>query len=133
VYSKGHTILTIPESASLDEIVHLLAETHQHYFPVVDPDDNMVGIFTDDDVRAYLFDETIWKLAVARDVMVSHVVTVIPNDDLNTALQRFTSVNLDELPVVDPDNPGRLLGRLTRRETIAFYNRRLMQHKQGNG
>ena len=93
----------------------------------------MVGIFTDDDVRAYLFDETIWKLAVARDVMVSHVVTVTPNDDLNTALRRFTSVNLDELPVVDPDNPRQLLGRLTRRETIAFYNRRLMQHKQGNG
>jgi len=42
-------------------------------------------------------------------------------------------VNLDELPVVDPDSPGRLLGRLTRREMIAFYNRRLMQHKQGNG
>jgi len=133
VFSTSSRIMTIPESASLDEIVHLLAETHQHYFPVVDANDNMVGIFTDDDVRAYLFDETIWKLAVARDVMVTHVVTVTPEDDLNTALQRFTSVNLEELPVVDLENSRRLLGRLTRRETIAFYNRRLMQHKQGNG
>lgn len=132
VFSPKHTITTIPESASLDEIVHLLAETHQHYFPVVDSDGDLVGIFADDDVRAYLFDESIWKLAVARDVMVSNVVTVTLNDDLNTALQRFTSVNLDELPVVDAENPSRLLGRLTRREMIAFYNRRLVQHKQGD-
>lgn len=130
VFSPKITVMTIRESASLDEIVHLLAETHQHYFPVVDDDGCMVGIFTDDDVRAYLFDETIWKLAVARDVMNTNVVSVTPDDDLNTALQRFTSLNLDELPVVDPADSCKLLGRLTRRETIAFYNRRLMQHKQ---
>lgn len=130
VFTANKELITIPESASLDEIVHLLAETHQHYFPVVDTEGRMVGIFTDDDVRAYLFDETIWKVAVAGDVMITSVVTVTLDDDLNTALQRFTALNLDELPVVDSADSGRLLGRLTRRETIAFYNRRLMQHKQ---
>ena len=39
-------------------------------------------------------------------------------------------MNLDELPVLDSDNPGELLGMLTRRETIAFYNRRVIEHKQ---
>jgi len=109
----------------------MLAESHQHYFPVVDRDGRMVGIFTDDDVRSYLFDESIWRLAVARDVMTQKVVSVSPHDDLNIALQRFTSMNLDELPVLDEDDPGRLLGMLTRRETIAFYNRRLKEQKQG--
>ena len=58
----------------------------------------MVGIFSDDDVRTYLYDETLWRLANARDVMTSRIVKVSPDDDLNTALQRFTALNLDELP-----------------------------------
>ena len=131
VYSPKRDVATVSEAASLDEIVHMLAQSHQHYFPVVDQDGRMVGIFTDDDVRSYLFDESIWRLAVARDVMTQKVVSVSPNDDLNTALQRFTSMNLDELPVIDDDDPGKLLGMLTRRETIAFYNRRLKDQKQG--
>lgn len=130
VFQKRDDIRRVPESTSLDDIVHILAKTHQHYFPVIDDQGKMVGIFSDDDVRAYLFDETIWRLAVARDVMTTNLVSVSPSDDLNTALRHFTAMNLDELPVLDPEKPGELLGMLTRRETIAFYNRRVMEHKQ---
>ncbi|QDV14214.1 H(+)/Cl(-) exchange transporter ClcA [Rosistilla oblonga] len=121
----------IHESMSLDEIVHRLADNHQHYFPVVDADRNMVGIFTDDDVRSYLFHDAIWKLANASDVMTTNVVSVTPDDDLNTALGHFTALNLEELPVVEDHQSQRLLGMLRRRETIATYNRRIREHKEG--
>jgi CIC family chloride channel protein len=62
--------------------------------------------------------------------MTSDFVSVAPDDDLNTAMKRFTSLNLDELPVIDPDHPGHLQGMLRRKETIAAYNQRLMEHKQ---
>ncbi len=131
VFVPGRKVTLVPESMTLDEIVHLLAETHESYFPVVDRDNKVVGIFSARDVRTYLYDETIWHLAIAEDIMVSDIVSVTPDDDLNTALQRFTAVNLDELPVFDPAEPGKLLGMLRRKETIAFYNRQLLKHKQG--
>ncbi len=130
VYRKNQKLVFVPESMTLDEIVHVLAKTHQHYFPVVNEEQKMVGIFSSDDVRSYLYDETIWKLAVARDVMVTKIVSVVPEDDLNTALRRFTALNLDELPVLDPNDSGKLLGMLRRKETIAAYNRCLLEHKQ---
>jgi CIC family chloride channel protein len=131
VYRRDRQITMIPEAMTLDEIVHHLAENHQHYFPVVDCDNRMVGIFTDDDVRSYLYNDSIWTLALAGDVMISNFVSISPDDDLNTALKRFTSLNLDELPVIDPNNDaGTLLGMLRRKETIAAYNQRLMEHKQ---
>lgn len=131
VYQAGvNQVRLVPESTSLEEIVHILAETHQHYFPVVDPSRRMVGIFSSDDVRQYLYDETIWKLAVARDVMNSRVVSVTPDDDLNLALQAFTSTAIDEVPVVDPADRGRLLGTLRHKDTVAAYNRRLMEFKR---
>lgn len=130
VYQHNGSTMFIPESMSLDEIVHTLAKTEQQYFPVVDKENCMVGIFSAKDVRSYLYDETIWQLAVARDIMTTNILSVTPDDDLNVALKRFTALNLDQLPVLDPNDPGRLLGMLRRKETIAFYNQRLMEHKQ---
>ncbi len=115
------------QSATLDEIVHALAETPQDYFPVHDSQDKMLGIFTSRDVRAYLYDETIWSLTIARDIMVSRYLSVVPDDDLHTALQRFTERNIEELPVMDPGQPGKLLGMLRRKEAIAVYNQRLAE------
>ena len=123
-------LLRVPESMLLKQIVQMLAESRQHYFPVVDECDRMVGIFSSDDVRAYLYNDAIWELAMARDVMTSKLVTVTPEDDLNTALTRFTERNLDELPIVDPQDRGQLLGMLRRKDTIALYNGRLAELKQ---
>ena len=44
-------------------------------------------------------------------------------------LTRFTAMNIDELPVVAPDDKQRILGILRRKETIAAYNRRRLEHK----
>jgi CIC family chloride channel protein len=120
---------SVPESMPLRDILKLLPETRQNYFPVIDEPGRLLGIFSTDDVRAYLYNESIWQLAVARDVMTTRLVTVTPDDDLNTALQRFTELNLDELPVLDGAG-GRLLGMLRRKDVIAVYNRRLLEHKQ---
>lgn len=129
VFHRPPHLTKIPEAMRLKGIVHTLAMTSQRYFPVVDDDGKFVGIFSAEDVRSYLYDEALWELAVARDVMITDVVSVTPEDDLNTALRKFTALNLDELPVLDPDDPGALLGMLRRKEAIAAYNRRLVEHK----
>jgi len=122
-------VQTVTESMSLEVILQLLPESRQHYFPVVNPDQSLVGIFSMDDVRSYLYDDTLWQLAVARDVMTTRIVRVTPEDDLNTALGRFTERNLDELPVVDGATQ-QLVGMLRRKDAIAVYNRRLAEQKR---
>ncbi|MEZ6067257.1 MAG: hypothetical protein R3B90_16490 [Planctomycetaceae bacterium] len=53
-----------------------------------------------------------------------------PDDDLNTAMRAFTAVAIDELPVVDSENRRKLLGTLRHKDTIAAYNRKLMEYKK---
>jgi len=130
VYQPLNGLTMIPEAMPLERIVQILTTTQQSYFPVVNADGEMIGIFSGKDLRAYLYNEHVWRLAIARDIMVAEVVSVTPNDDLNTALRRFTSRNLDELPVVDPSNARKLCGMLRRKDTIAVYNRQLMEHKK---
>jgi CIC family chloride channel protein len=129
-YRKDRRIKTVPEAMPLASIVKLFSSTHQHYYPVVNSEEEIVGIFSTDDVRQYLYDETIWQLADAADVMTSPFLSVAPGDDLNVAMKKFTTLNLDELPVIDTDSPGKLLGMLRRKETIAAYNERLLERQQ---
>ena len=124
VYQRERKLRLVHEGTSLNDIVHLLAETPQRYFPVVDEHEQLLGIFSAEDVRSYLYDDTIWEIANARDVMKTPVITVTPEDDLNTALTRFTALNIDELPVIDPNDEQRILGVLRRKETINAYNQR---------
>ncbi len=129
VPSSQRPLVRIHESTPLRQILQIVAETRQPYYPVIDELGRMIGIFSADDVRAYLYNEAIWPLAVARDVMTANLVTVTPEDDLNTALTRFTQLNLDELPIVDPQDATHLLGMLRRKDTIALYNRLVKEHK----
>jgi CIC family chloride channel protein len=121
---------TVFEGMPLKDIVYMLAENRQHYFPVIESDGKFAGIFSSDDVRRYLFDSSFWPLINARDVMTSQVVSVSPETDLNTVMKRFTELNLDELPVVAADDPSRLLGMLRRKDVITRYNQTMLAHKQ---
>ncbi len=121
---------SVSESTSLHEILSMLPESHHNYFPVVDAQNRLVGIFSTNDVRSYLYDEALWKLAVARDIMTSNIICVVPGDDLNTAMERFTELNLDELPVVHEDDSTALLGMLRRKDAIGVYNRQLLERKK---
>ncbi len=121
---------TVSESTTLEEILRLIPRTSQRYFPVVDDRGILVGIFSEKDIRAYTYDDTLSRIAIAKDFMATEVLSVTLDDDLHTALRRFTTRNLDELPVVDQATPGKYVGMIRRRDAIALYNERISELKQ---
>ena len=62
------------------------------------------------------------RLVVAADIASSPVLTVDPEDDLHTALRRFTEKNIDYIPIVDPERRSHVLGMLSRHDVIAAYH-----------
>ena len=89
----------------------------------------MIGIFSSTDIRGLLFTPEIEHLVVMQDIAKSDVVTTTLTEDLNTVLQKFTIKNIDSLPVVQEDDKGILMGMLSRRDVIAFYNRQIQRLK----
>lgn len=115
----------VPQGMPLGEILRMAAMSRNTYFPVVNDSQRMVGIFSLRDLRAVLTGDGAGSLVVAIDVASSPVLTVSPKDDLHTALRRFTQKNIDDIPVVEPDDPGRVVGMLSRRDVIAAYHDRV--------
>ena len=119
----------IPQDMLFVEFKRYFAKTKQHYFPVMDQNGRLNGIFSSTDIRGVLFSSEIENLVVMKDIATSDIILTTPEEDLNTVLQKFTTKNIDSLPVVEPDDHGILIGMLTRRDVISFYNERIQEIK----
>ncbi|MCP4681549.1 MAG: chloride channel protein [Desulfobacterales bacterium] len=123
----------IPQDMPFSKFKQYFSETKQHYFPVMDQQERLIGIFSSTDIRGVLFSREIEELVVMKDISTSDLIITYPSEDLNTVLQKFTIKNIDSLPVVRDDDHGILIGMLNRREIISFYNTQIQQMKNING
>ena len=119
----------IPQDMRFVDFKRYFAKTKQHYFPVMDQNGRLNGIFSSTDIRGVLFSQEIEDLVVMQDIATSDIILTSPGEDLNTVLQKFTQKNIDSLPVVEEDDHGILIGMLTRRDVISFYNERIAEMK----
>ncbi|PID73413.1 MAG: chloride channel protein [Desulfobacterales bacterium] len=117
----------IPETMSFREFKTFFAETKQHYFPVMNEEHRLSGIFSSTDIRSVLFSEGLGHLVLMKDIATTSIIVTHPGEDLNTVLKKFTIRNIDSLPVVRTDDSGILVGMLNRREVIGFYNEKVQQ------
>lgn len=130
IFDPSRVVAVIPEDMSFDQYCHFFRRTEQHYFPVVNEEGRLTGIFSINDVRHCLFDEDLGPLVVMRDIAREDIITTTPSEDVNTLLKKFTLRNIDQMPVVRADDPTHLLGMISRREVIDFYNRTLQAIKE---
>ncbi len=119
----------IPQAMPFLEFKQYFSKTTQHYFPVMDSQERLVSIFSINDVRGVLFSPEIEHLVVMKDIGPSDIIVATPSEDLNSVLKKFTTKNIDSLPVVQEEDHGRLIGMLNRREVITFYNQKVAEMK----
>jgi CIC family chloride channel protein len=111
----------IPAAMPFKDLIQRVARSNQTLFPVVDGQGRLTGIFTLRDLRLALVGSEWGPLVLADDLATRPVLTVTPEDTLHTALRRMTELNVDEIPVVQPDDSTRLIGLLSRRELTSAY------------
>jgi CIC family chloride channel protein len=114
-------IETIPAAMPFRELIHLVARSTETLFPVVDGQGRLTGIFSLHDLRLALIGSEWGPLVLADDLAHRPVLSVTPKDSLHTALRYMTELNIDEIPVVDPNDSTRLLGLLSRRALTLAY------------
>lgn len=121
----------IPESTPFRELVGIISRSKNSYFPIVDDKGNMTGILSFSDMREIIFEEGLADLIVAKEVATTEVVSVTPWNNLNEAMEKFVSIDVAQLPVVDETNPKKVIAILTRGDIIASYNRKVLMSGLG--
>ncbi len=126
--NKVHAV--IPEDMNFVQFCRFFPKTEQHYFPVVDKNGKLSGIFSINDIRQCIFAEDLGQLVIMKDIARKDVIKTTPSEDINSVLKKFTIRNIDAIPVVSDDDPGEFLGMISRREVIDFYNKQIDKIKR---
>jgi CIC family chloride channel protein len=98
-------------------------KTGRHGFPVMDKDGTLYGMVSLEDYRRATNGklELVKNLEV-KDIATRIVVSVFPDETVGVALQRMAPRDLSRLPVVDRNDPKKLLGVVRRNDLVRAYD-----------
>ena len=119
-----HNVETINHGTPFQELLRIIAHSRYDRFPVVDDDQNFIGIINYTEIRNLLFDQSLSDLLVARDLVSTNHHLIPPDTPLREALKTFRKKrNISYFPVIDPAEPKKLLGILSQNDVLAAFRR----------
>ena len=119
---KPQPVVVVGEKMPLGQLIEVMANSQQIYFPVVDWGGRVTGILSISDIREVMFEESVHHLIVAKDVATPNVVRVFGQDSLQGALDKMVLLNVDELPVVKEEAPDEIIAMISKRDIIGYYH-----------
>ncbi|MEX1310247.1 MAG: chloride channel protein [Candidatus Sulfomarinibacteraceae bacterium] len=139
VMDTEEELVTVSPGTPFERIIELVAESEQHAFPVVDEQGDVVGLFSMTDVRRMMASPDVWSLLVASDLSVAAATMAYLelDDDLHTAVRRFTAFRHENLPVLAAPPPSKPEGMLSYQRVLEVYDEEIhrlqTQHEDAAG
>ncbi|HKJ04562.1 MAG TPA: CBS domain-containing protein [Geopsychrobacteraceae bacterium] len=119
-----HNVETIHHGTPFQELLRMIAHSRYDRFPVVDDQQNFVGIINYTEIRNLLFDPSLSNLLVASDLASSSHHAIPPDTPLREALKTLQKKrNISFFPVIDPEQPKKLLGILSQNDVLSAFRR----------
>ena len=119
-------ITTIAQEMPFRKILETISYSKNFYFPVLDNRGDMTGILSFSDIREVIFEEQLGDLLVAGELANTKVYSLTPQQNLNEAMEIFSQLDVDQLPVVRREDKSKVIGMLARGDMMASYNRAIL-------
>jgi len=119
-------VTTIAQEMPFRKILEAISYSKNFYFPVLDNKGDMTGILSFSDIREVIFEEQLGDLLVAGELANTKVYSLTPQQNLNEAMEIFSQLDVDQLPVVRSEDKLKVIGMLTRGDMMASYNRAIL-------
>ena len=128
----GAVIVVLPAGASREELASSLDGKHhrQRLFPIVDPQGDMLGVVTRGDLDTWASrrdgdDGTRTLADIARAP-----VTAFPDESLRVVVHRMAETGLTRMPVVERDDPRKMVGRIALEDLLKARVRHLEEERR---
>jgi CIC family chloride channel protein len=115
----------------LNQLGDYFQHTHAHSFPVVDGNTELVGMVSIHDYEQALSRQTPHQLQVKDIATMDRLLTAYEDESLAEAIQRIGIRGVNKMPVVNRDNPKKIVGVIRRRDIVKAYNRALSRRREG--
>ncbi len=122
VYSKNFTWINAYDNFNL--IVNKIIQGRGREFPVLDKNQNLIGIITVDMIKDYLFEtDTLGNVLIATDILSTDVQTVTLTDNCQVAIDKMRVKDFEAIPVVENESSKKIIGVVYLKDIQEAYNR----------
>jgi len=118
---------------TIDDLEILLETTNLSGLPVLETNDDLVGVVTTKDLRVAREAELPGNTEVSRIATIGDLLATHINEPMWQAIFRMSTHDISLLPVVAEDDPKKLVGMIYRQDVIKAYDQAItkkanMQH-----
>jgi CIC family chloride channel protein len=115
---------TVSPEMTLGQLVKVIAKSKRNIFPVLDTENNFLGIVFLDEVREIMFDTSKYEELKVRNIMYYPRAVVNLADNMDTVMNKFNDSGLWNIPVIDK---GKYRGYVSRSNIFEIYRNRLIE------
>lgn len=126
---------TVLHNTRFDEMLKFITHARYDLLPVVDGEGKYIGNISFPQIRDLIFDPALADLVIARDLLDSEPAYALPDDPLQTVLQKFhmMSDEVRHLPVLDGDEDPRVVGMIRQADVVDVIRRIRHEEKKRAG
>ncbi len=123
INSIVHTdYLTVKPEDKLEKLIDLISNSHQNMFPVLNNDNELIGVVYFNQIRDMIFNNFKVKYTIIRDVMRDPVPLVYHNDSMEIVMNKFDQSQTLYLPVI---KFGKFYGVISKSLALEMYRSKL--------
>ncbi|KMY69081.1 chloride channel protein [Desulfocarbo indianensis] len=130
IFSPDQPFVALKASTRFHELQHVISQSGQNVFPVVDQEGRVIGLLSLKNIRTVLFEDSLRELLVVGE-LATEPVTLTAEQNLYDALITFLNSGYNQIPVVDySSNRQQVRGMLNHEDVIAAYHREVSRRMQ---
>ncbi|MDL1969780.1 MAG: chloride channel protein [Candidatus Desulfofervidaceae bacterium] len=119
-------VIAVPENMTFREFIRFVRDKKHTCFPVVNEKGELSGIISFQNFREMLAEEGSKDHISVKEMKTKDVITAFPEETLENAMGKMRYHHIERLPVVDPNDPQKLVGFLSQRDVWTAYNKALL-------
>ena len=112
--------ITTSPDATLGEFVKLVAKSQRNVFPVIDQENNFLGVIFINDIRHIIFEHDQYDTVYIRNLMYMPDTLIEMNATMEDVAQKFAETSHYNLPVL---KDGKYIGFVSRANVFSAYRK----------
>jgi len=103
-----------------EKLIEAFTKSNRNVFPVVDDENNFVGIIQLDNVKELLFQPELNESLTVGNIVTRDVLSIDAGENMDVVMTKLESSNLWNIPVT---REGKYIGFVSRSNVLSFYRR----------
>jgi len=120
-------LMSVGPDDKLGDLVKVIAKSKRNIFPVIDKENNFLGLVPLDNVREIMFDKESYDVLKVCELMIQPPEIVSLNDNMDIVMEKFQTTGLWNLPVIDK---GKYIGFVSRATVFNAYRKLLIEFSE---